>query len=121
MKKFMLRVMPIVLVALLIVGNTVFAADASSTVNNIMNNNQSIGSVNTMAKRIWGTVLTILQICAVAAIVFCGVKYMFASAENKAEIKNGMIGLVVGAILVFAASTVVQVIIKAAEDVSSGI
>ena len=46
---------------------------------------------------------------------------MFASAENKAEIKNGMLGLVVGAILVFAASTVVQIILKATSDVSNGI
>ena len=63
------------------------------------------------------TVLTVLQILAIAAVVFAGVKYMFAAADQKAEIKNGMIGLVVGAILVFAASTIVQFIINAANEV----
>lgn len=119
MKKFMLRVMPIVLVALLIVGNTVFAVDKVK--DGVFNPSASVDTVDKIAQRIWGTVLTILQIAAVAAIVFCGVKYMFASAENKAEIKNGMLGLVVGAILVFAASTVVQIILKATSDVSNGI
>ena len=116
MKKFMLRVMPIVLVALLIVGNTVFAVNS-----NVFTPTDSVGTVDKIAQRIWGTVLTVLQIAALAAIVFCGVKYMFSSAENKAEIKNGMLGLVVGAILVFAASTVVQIILKATSDVSNGI
>lgn len=115
MKKFMLRVMPIVLVAVFIFTGCVFAAD----VNTIWNNAQGSGvsSVTGAANKIWSTVLLILQICAVAAIVFAGVKYMFASADQKADIKNGMIGLVVGAILVFAASTVVQFIINAANEV----
>ena len=42
---------------------------------------------------------------------------MFASADQKADIKKGMIGLVIGAILVFAASTVVQFIISATTSV----
>lgn len=117
MKKFMLRVMPIVLVAVLVLTGSVFAKTATE----IMNTTDSIGTVDTAVSRVWGTVLTILQICAVGAIVFAGVKYMFASAENKAEIKNGMIGLVVGAILVFAASTVVQFILKATKEVSNGL
>ena len=41
---------------------------------------------------------------------------MFASAENKADIKSGMLGLVVGAILVFGASIVVDLIMKAANE-----
>ena len=37
---------------------------------------------------------------------------MFASADQKADIKKGLIYLVIGAILVFAASTVVNIIIS---------
>ena len=58
-----------------------------------------------------------MRILAVAAIVFAGVKYMFASAEGKADIKNGMIGLVIGAIMVFGASIVIDIIMTAAEQV----
>lgn len=115
MKKFMLRVMPIVLVAVFMFTGCVFAADVNTIWNNAQG--QGVGTVTNAANTIWSTVLLILQICAVAAIVFAGVKYMFASADQKADIKSGMIGLVVGAILVFAASTVVQFIINAADEV----
>ncbi len=107
MKKFMLRVMPIVLVAVLVVGGNVFALDP-------FNPSGKVGNVENAVNNIWGTVLTILRVLAVAAIVFAGVKYMFASAEGKADLKSGMIGLVVGAILVFGASIVVQLIMDAA-------
>ncbi len=107
MKKFMLRVMPIVLVAVLVIGGNVFALDP-------FNPSGHVGNVESAVNNIWGTVLTILRVLAVAAIVFAGVKYMFASAEGKADLKSGMIGLVVGAILVFGASIVVQLIMDAA-------
>ncbi len=114
MKKIMLRVMPIVLVALMIVSNCVCAKTAEEIVN--MGNNGGIGNVNNLVGKIWGTVLTILQVCAVAAIVFAGVKYMFASPDGKADIKSGMLGLVIGAIMVFAASTLVKFIVDTAES-----
>lgn len=108
MKKFMLRVMPVVLVAMLLVCNCVFAAV------DIYNPSGTLKGTDTLINNVWGTILTVLRVCAVAAIVFAGVKYMFASAEGKADIKSGMIGLVVGAILVFGASIVVEVIMNAA-------
>jgi len=112
MKKFMLRIMPIVLVAVMIIAPTLFAYDVLNQAPQ-----GGIATVDTAVQKIWGTVLTVLQILAVAALVFAGVKYMFASADGKAEIKSGMIGLVIGAILVFGASQVIKLIIKASEEV----
>ena len=116
MKKFMLRVMPIVLMCLLLVA-PVFAAPYDPLSGDP---NQTIDDVDTAVQKIWGTVLTVLQVCAVAALVFAGVKYMFASADGKAEIKNGMLGLVVGAILVFGASAVIKFIVNASTAVTNG-
>lgn len=115
MKKFMLRVMPIALVALLVLPSVIWGAGYDP-----LNGkpNQTITTIDTAVQQIWGTVLTVLQVLAVAALVFAGVKYMFASAEGKADIKNGMIGLVIGAILVFGASAVIKMIIKASEEVT---
>ena len=45
---------------------------------------------------------------------------MFASANDKADIKKQTIGLVVGAILVFAASTIVNFIVNVTKDVTTG-
>ncbi len=115
MKKFMLRVMPIVLIAVLVCTCPVFAKTAQE-IQNLANGN-GVSKIDNAVSSIWSTVLTVLQVCAIAAVVFAGVKYMFAAADQKAEIKNGLIGLVIGAILVFAASTIVQFIIDAANQV----
>lgn len=119
MKKFMLRAIPVVFVVLALVSTTVSVMAVSN--DTLYNPSGSIGSVDKAVGRIWGTVLTILQIAAVGALVYAGVKYMFASPDGKADIKQGMLGLVVGAILVFGASTVVKVIMSATNDVSNGI
>lgn len=115
MKKFMLRVMPIVLVALVVLTNSVFALDIDSTFNHT-NDQSGSSTAEGLITGIWGTVLIVLQVLAVAAIVFAGVKYMFAGADQKAEIKNGLLVLAIGAILVFGASTVVRLLITSVEE-----
>ena len=65
----------------------------------------------------WATVVSIVQILAVAAIVFAGLRYMFASADQKADIKKSMGTLAIGAILVFGATTVIRFIANAANQV----
>ncbi len=117
MKKFMLRVMPIVLVALVVLAGPVFALDIDNTFNHA-NDASATDTAGRVINNVWGTVLTVLQILAVAAIVFSGVKYMFAGADEKANIKNGMLVLVVGAILVFGASTVVKLLIGFVNEVN---
>lgn len=118
-KKIFLRVLPIVLVLMVVISTNVFGFNSFTTngVNNI-GTSESIASANKAVNRIWGTVTLILQVLAVAAIVFAGVRYMFASADGKADIKKQTIGLVVGAILVFGASTIVNFIVKVTEDVT---
>ncbi len=117
MKKFLLRVMPVLAVLAVIVVSTfspVLAKNAAQI--EALANGNGVTAVDDAVKKVWSTVLTVLQILAIAAIVYAGVKYMFAAAEDKAEIKQGLIGLAVGAILVFGASTIVQFILKVQED-----
>ena len=113
MKKLM-KVLPVILVVALVLTN-VFAFDKNELTNSLGNKN-GINSVNTLAKNIWGTVIVIVQILAVAAVVFAGLRYMFASADQKADIKKSMGILAVGAILVFAATTILSFIAGAAEN-----
>lgn len=121
-RKIFATVLPILmLVAVMFVSfaPSIMAAGNDGGVQNIINkaNTDGVASIDTAANRVWSTVLTILQIAAVAAIVIAGVRYMFASADQKADIKKGMIGLVIGAVLVFAASTVVQFILTASKQI----
>ena len=119
MKKFLLRVMPVLFVLAVILVTAVCpvwartAQDIEQAAGGI---NDGVGTVNNAVKKVWSTILTVLQILAIAAIVYAGVKYMFAAADDQAEIKQGLIGLAVGAILVFGASSIVQFILNAKTD-----
>lgn len=121
-RKIFATVLPILmLVAVMFVSfaPSIMAAGNDGGVQDIINkaNTDGVASIDTATNRVWSTVLTILQIAAVAAIVIAGVRYMFASAEQKADIKNGMVILILGAVLVFGASTVVQFILTASKEI----
>ncbi len=66
--------------------------------------------LDSTASRIIGIVQFICYAAAVILIVVLGVKFMTASPDGKAEIKKSAIIYVVGAILVFAAGVILQVI-----------
>lgn len=74
-------------------------------------NSGSVGTVDTAVGKVWNTVKLILQILAIAAVVFAGVRYMFASADQKADIKKSMGILAIGGALVFGATWIIQFII----------
>lgn len=109
MKKLM-KVLPVVFAVAMVV-TSVFADIAVVE----PNQGNAIGAVTGLASDVWATVVTIVQILAVAAVVFAGLRYMFASADQKADIKKSMGILAVGAILVFAATTIVQFVVSAAQ------
>lgn len=102
--KMFLKVMPI-LMSVLIVSTSVFGitpVDPSTL------GGSKLGEVTDLAGSIWQTIAVVIQILAIAAIVIAGVRYMFASADTKADIKKQTIVLVAGAILVFAAVPIAQ-------------
>ena len=113
MKKNILTTLVMIVMIVLVATAPVFADISTS----FPSKNGSITTVDNGVKKIWGTVMTIVQILAFAAIVFAGVRYMFAAADQKADIKKGLGMLTVGAILVFAASTVVKFVMSAANQV----
>jgi len=77
-----------------------------------------IGVADAAVGKAWNTVRTILQVLAIAAVVFAGVRYMFASADQKADIKKSMGILAIGAALVFGATFIIDFIVKIAGQVT---
>lgn len=119
-KKIFLRILPVLMVLMIVFTTNVFAANEgfnafSSEMK--VNANKSGNTIGTISNA-WGIILTILQVAAIAAVVFAGVRYMFASADSKADIKKQMIWLVIGAVLVFGASTVIQLVTNVANDIA---
>ena len=65
-------------------------------------------------KDLGGDILGIIQIAgtiiAVGVLMVLGVKYMMGSAEEKASYKKTMIPYIVGAVLIFAASNIANMV-----------
>ena len=78
----------------------------------------TVDVANKAVKGTWETVLLVLRICAVAAFVIAGIRYMFSAPDAKADIKTQTIGLFVGAILVFGASFVIQFFVDVVKQVT---
>lgn len=60
---------------------------------------------------------TIGSIISVVMLVILGIKYMLGSAEERAEYKKTLLPYVIGAILVFAASTIASMIYNIANTI----
>lgn len=117
-KKIFLRVLPVLIVLMVVFTTNVFAAGFGNFTSNMDVKADTSGNTVKSIGAVWGIILTVLQVAAIAAVVFAGVRYMFASADSKADIKKQMIWLVIGAILVFGASTVIQLITNFAGDLT---
>ncbi len=117
-KKFILRAIPVLLLVVVLVSSPIFAISDTGISTDIPTQRSGVQTVDNMATQVWGTVVTIAQIAAFAAIIFAGVRYMFASADDKANIKKQLVIIAVGAILVFGASTVVKILMNVLGDVA---
>ena len=80
-------------------------------------NGAKITKATDLGNKVWNTASVIIQIVAIGAIVFAGVRYMFASANDKADIKKQTVILVVGAALVFAAVPIAKFIANTAIEI----
>ena len=106
-----MKILPVVMMVCLVFAN-VYAVNVDNIDSALTNNNSYKTSTNITgaAANIWQTIATVIQILAIAAVVFAGLRYMFASADQKADIKKSMGVLAIGAVLVFGATLVLQLI-----------
>lgn len=78
--------------------------------------------IQSMGGQIIGVVRTVGVLVAVVILLILGIKYMVGSAEEKADYKKSMIPYIVGAVLIFAASTIAGIVydMASALDVNNG-
>lgn len=115
MKK-LIKVLPVVMVACFIL-TSVFAVPIPNKDHDFRANQTGSDEVTKLVGGVWATVITVVQILAVAAVVFAGLRYMFASADQKADIKKSMGILAIGAVLVFGATLIINLIGNATNSV----
>lgn len=62
---------------------------------------------------------TVGVVVAVVILLVLGIKYMMGSAEEKAEYKKSMIPYIVGAVLIFASTTIVNIVYQFADGLNN--
>ncbi len=81
------------------------------------NSDANVTKINNLGQDIISIVATIGSIVSVIVLVVLGIKYMMGSAEEKAEYKKTLLPYIIGAALVFAASTIASVVFNFASSI----
>ncbi len=79
-------------------------------------NNVTTDKIDSLGNQIITIVSTIGSIASVIVLIVLGIKYMMGSAEEKAEYKKTLLPYVIGAVLIFAASTIAGVVFNFASS-----
>ncbi len=79
-------------------------------------NSQDYEEVLNMVGTIVGAITSVGTVISVMMVIILGIKYMMGSIEEKAEYKKSMIPMFIGAILLFAGSTIVSIIYRLVEQ-----
>ena len=122
MKKSIKVISTLLLTIMLVasIAGTVLAVDPNTVLNGFNGN----GNVQTNdLTKVGNNIVTIIQVVgiviAVIVLLVIGIKYMMGSASEKAEYKKTMIPYIVGAVLIFAGTSLVRVIYSLSTSVST--
>lgn len=118
MDKKTLRIITILstVVLMLCICSLSFAAEDPSKLQPKTSNTAQIDNVG---QKIMGILQTLGIVVAVIVLMILGIKYMMGSAEEKAEYKKTMIPYVVGAVLIFGATTIANMVFQFANGLNN--
>ena len=106
-------VLLLVSILVLSISTSVFAKEVytpSEFKGQIDTDSTGTGNIKTVGGKIVGIVRVAGTMVAVGMLVILGIKYMMGSAEERAEYKKTLFPYFVGAVLIFAASSLTQII-----------
>ena len=114
MKK-LVKILPILLTAMMVfmAVSPVLATEFKPTQVKPEVVGDNVAGIKKAGDKIVGIIQVVGTIAAVGILMVVGIKYMMGSAEQKAEYKKVMIPYIIGAVLLFAASTVAGLIYDA--------
>ena len=92
---------------------TLVSADPGFTAESITGTNSSAsGDIQELGNRVVGVLQAIGIVVSVVVVIVLGIKYMMGSVEEKAEYKKTMMPYLIGAALIFAASTISMMVMN---------
>lgn len=113
------KILTVLLIAIVLItfATNVFAATGAAVKPKDLEDKINYGDVSdtnslmTQAGKIMGMIRNVAIIAAVIIIMVLGIKYMLGSVEEKADYKKSFVPLIVGIVLVVAASSIATFII----------
>ena len=124
----MMKVMAVILLAAMVVVSLASSVNATDTMtfsgvttDSVVKGAQDTSGAAKSINRIVGSILTIVKVvgCGVAVImlIVLAIKYISAAPGDKADIKKHAVVYVVGAVVLFAASGILQIVKNFASNV----
>ena len=104
-----------VLIMVAMLGTMVFA----TTPGELKPVEEGTEGITKLGQQLMGILSTIGIVLSVLVLMVLGIKYMMGSAEEKAEYKKTMIPYIVGAILIFGASTIANMVYNFASGLNN--
>ena len=116
MKKTM-KILTVLLLAIVLItfATNVFAAELDPA--KLTPSYGNSDGLQKKAGQIMGMIRNVAIVASVIIIMVLGVKYMLGSVEEKAEYKKTLLPYIIGAALVFAASTIASVVFNFASSI----
>jgi len=108
MKKSVVIILMLVLM-IVFASNTVVALNVNQYTNIYENSSEEEGLRN-IGGKVLGIVQVLGTIVSIAMFIVMGMKYMFTSVEEKAEMKKKMFPFLIGAILLFGGTGILTII-----------
>ncbi len=125
MNKKTMKILAFVVTLFMVIAMMSSVVNAASGVNltpsqitaNIDSNSQT--QITSVGGKIVGIIQVIGIVIAVVVIMVVGIKYMMGSVEEKAEYKKTMMPYIIGAVLIFAGSTLANVVYQFATGIGA--
>lgn len=111
MSKKSIKIISTIITAILVImlgASTIFAYNPGNVNTNAEPN--GMNRITNAGEGIIGAIRTVGVLLSVGILMVLGIKYMMGSAEEKASYKKTMMPYLIGAILIFAASSLAQAV-----------
>ena len=111
-RKFLIAIL-LIAIGVMIISSTVFAKDVYTPTefkSQIDTSGTGTGNIKETGGKIVGLIRVVGTITSVGMLAVLGIKYMMGSAEERAEYKKTLFPYIVGAVLIFGASNLTQII-----------
>lgn len=104
------KILSLVLMVMLLLSTTVMAADELTPGSITGTSNVNVTGITNIGNSVVKVLSTVGIVASVIVLIVLGIKYMIGSTEEKAEYKKTLMPYIIGAALIFAASTIANIV-----------